>query len=463
VATAKYDYDLFVIGAGSGGVRASRIAAGHGAKVAVAEEYRVGGTCVIRGCVPKKLFVYASQFSEEFEDAAGFGWTVGEASFSWEKLLANKDREIDRLNGIYIRNMENAGVKIFQTRAVLKDAHTVHLVAEGRDVTADKILIATGGTPFKPSSVPGIEHAITSNEAFHLDELPKRGIVVGGGYIAVEFAGIFNGLGVETTLLYRRDKILRNFDEDLRDGLMEEIQKKGVDLRTNADIASIERKGKLLVATLKDGGTIEAGFIMYATGRVPNSHGLGLEEAGVTLKKNGAVEVDPYSRTSVPNIYAVGDVTDRVALTPIAIREGQAFAETVFNNNPIAVDHSIVPTAVFSQPELGTVGMSEHEAREKFGDVDIYKTSFRPMKHTMTGRHEKTFMKLVVDAKTDRVLGVHLMGPGAGEMIQTVGIAVTFGATKAQFDQTVAVHPTAAEELVTLKQKWVPAAAKAAD
>ena len=463
MATAKYDYDLFVIGAGSGGVRASRIAAGHGAKVAVAEEYRVGGTCVIRGCVPKKLFVYASQFSEEFEDAAGFGWTVGEASFSWEKLLANKDREIDRLNGIYIRNMENAGVKIFQTRAVLKDAHTVHLVAEGRDVTADKILIATGGTPFKPSSVPGIEHAITSNEAFHLDELPRRGIVVGGGYIAVEFAGIFNGLGVETTLLYRRDKILRNFDEDLRDGLMEEIRKKGVDLRTNADIASIERKGKLLVATLKDGSTIEAGFIMYATGRVPNSHGLGLEEAGVTLKKNGAVEVDPYSRTSVPNIYAVGDVTDRVALTPIAIREGQAFAETVFNNNPIAVDHSIVPTAVFSQPELGTVGMSEHEAREKFGDVDIYKTSFRPMKHTMTGRHEKTFMKLVVDAKTDRVLGVHLMGPGSGEMIQTVGIAVTFGATKAQFDQTVAVHPTAAEELVTLKQKWAPAAAKAAD
>lgn len=463
MATAKYDYDLFVIGAGSGGVRASRIAAGHGARVAVAEEYRVGGTCVIRGCVPKKLFVYASQFSEEFEDAAGFGWTVGETSFSWEKLLANKDREIDRLNGIYIRNMENSGVKIFQTRAVLKDAHTVHLVAEGRDVTADKILIATGGTPFKPASVQGIEHAITSNEAFHLDELPKRGIVVGGGYIAVEFAGIFNGLGVETTLLYRRDKILRNFDEDLRDGLMEEIQKKGVDLRTNADIASIERKGKLLIATMKDGSTIEAGFIMYATGRVPNSHGMGLEEAGVTLKKDGAVEVDPFSQTSVPNIYAVGDVTDRVALTPIAIREGQAFAETVFNNNPIAVDHSIIPTAVFSQPELGTVGLSEHEAREKFGDVDIYKTSFRAMKHTMTGRHEKTFMKLVVDAKTDRVLGVHLMGPGSGEMIQTVGIAVTFGATKAQFDQTVAVHPTAAEELVTLKQKWMPAAAKAAD
>lgn len=463
--TKAYDYDLFVIGAGSGGVRASRIAAGHGARVAVAEEYRVGGTCVIRGCVPKKLFVYASQFSEEFEDAEGYGWTVGETSFSWAKLLANKDREIDRLNGIYIRNLENSGVKIFQSRAVLKDAHTVHLVAEDRDVTADKILIATGGTPFKPASVPGIEHAITSNEAFHLDELPSHGIVVGGGYIAVEFAGIFNGLGVETTLMYRREKILRNFDEDLRDGLMEEMQKKGVDLRVNTDIASIERKGKVLVATLRDGSTIETGFIMYATGRVPNSHGLGLEELGVKLKKNGAIEVDPFSQTHVPNIYAVGDVTDRVALTPIAIREGQAFADTVFNNNPIAVDHSIIPTAVFSQPELGTVGLSEHEAREKFGDanVDVYKTSFRPMKHTMTGRHEKTFMKLVVDAKTDKVLGVHMMGSGSGETIQTVGIAVTFGATKKQFDQTVAVHPTAAEELVTLKQKWTPPAAKAAD
>ena len=463
MATAKYDYDLFVIGAGSGGVRASRIAASHGARVAVAEEYRVGGTCVIRGCVPKKLFVYASHFSEEFEDAGGFGWTVGETSFSWAKLIANKDREIDRLNGIYIRNLENSGVRIFETRAFLKDAHTVHLVAEGRDVTADKILIATGGTPFKPASVPGIEHAITSNEAFHLEELPKRGIVVGGGYIAVEFAGIFNGLGVETVLLYRRDKVLRGFDEDLRDGLMEEMKKKGVDLRTHNDIVSIERKGKLLVATLKDGGAIEAGFVMYATGRVPNSHGLGLEELGVKLKKSGAIEVDPFSQTHVPNIYAVGDVTDRAALTPIAIREGQAFAETVFNDNPIAVDHSIIPTAIFSQPELGTVGLSEHEAREKFGDIDIYKTSFRAMKHTMTGRQEKTLMKLVVDPKTDRVLGVHLMGPGSGEMIQTIGIAVTFGATKKQFDQTVAVHPTAAEELVTLKEKWTSPAAKAAD
>ena len=459
----KYDYDLFVIGAGSGGVRASRIAASHGAKVAVAEEYRVGGTCVIRGCVPKKLFVYASQFSEEFEDAAGFGWTVGEASFSWETLIANKDKEIDRLNGIYIRNLERSGVTIIQSRAILKDAHTVHLVGEGRDVTADKILIATGATPFLPHDVKGIEHAITSNEAFHLEELPDEIIVVGGGYIAVEFAGIFNGLGVKTALLYRADKILRGFDEDLRVGLMEEMRKKGVDVRTHAHITEIERRGGKLHVTLKDGAVIETGAVLYATGRKPHSRGLGLEEIGVSIKKNDAIEVDAYSQTSVPNIYAVGDVTDRAALTPIAIREGQAFAETVFNANPIAVDHSVIPTAVFSQPELGTVGLTEHEAREKFGEADIYKTSFRPMKHTMTGREEKTFMKLVVDPKTDRVLGVHLMGPSSGEIIQAIGIAVTMGATKKQFDQTVAVHPSAAEELVTLKEKWVPPVQKAAD
>ena len=459
----KYDYDLFVIGAGSGGVRASRIAASHGAKVAVAEEYRVGGTCVIRGCVPKKLFVYASQFSEEFEDAAGFGWTVGETSFSWAKLIANKDKEIDRLNGIYIRNLERSGVAIIQSRAILKDAHTVHLVGEGRDVTADKILIATGATPFLPHDVKGIEHAITSNEAFHLEELPDHIIVVGGGYIAVEFAGIFNGLGVKTALLYRADRILRGFDEDLRVGLMDEMRKKGVDVRTHAHITEIERKGGKLHVTLKDGTAIETGAVLYATGRKPHSRGLGLEEIGVSIKKNDAIEVDAYSQTSVPNIYAVGDVTDRAALTPIAIREGQAFAETVFNNNPIAVDHSVIPTAVFSQPELGTVGLTEHEAREKFGGIDIYKTSFRPMKHTMTGREEKTFMKLVVDQKTERVLGVHLMGPSSGEIIQAVGIAVTMGATKKQFDQTVAVHPSAAEELVTLKEKWAPPVQKAAD
>jgi len=465
---SDYDYDLFVIGAGSGGVRASRIAAMHGAKVAVAEEYRVGGTCVIRGCVPKKLLVYASRFSEEFEDAAGFGWSVGDTSFDWTKLIANKDREIDRLNGIYIRNLENLGVEIIDSRAVLKDAHTVHLVQQNRDVTAGTILIATGAAAFKPASVPGIEHAITSNEAFHLTHLPKRILVVGGGYIAVEFAGIFNGLGAQTQLMYRRDKILRGFDEDLRDGLMEEMGKKGVELLLWTDITRIERKGDVLVAHIRNAQTkqesvIETDLIMYATGRVPNTEGLGLEKLGVALKKNGAVEVDAYSQTSIPNIYAVGDVTDRAALTPIAIREGQAFAETVFNDNPIAVDHSLIATAVFSQPELGTIGLTEEQARQQFGEVDIYKTSFRPMKHTMTGRSEKAFMKLIVDAKSDRVLGVHLMGNDAGEIIQSIGIAVTMGATKKQFDMTVAVHPTAAEELVTLKEKWQPPVKKAAD
>lgn len=465
---STYDYDLFVIGAGSGGVRASRIAAMHGAKVGVAEEYRVGGTCVIRGCVPKKLFVYASRFSEEFEDAAGYGWSVGATSFDWSKLIANKDREIDRLNGIYIRNMEKVGVEIIDSRAVLKDSHTVHLVKQNRDVTAGTILIATGATPFKPASVPGIEHAITSNEAFHLEKLPKRAIIVGGGYIAVEFAGVFNGLGVDTTLMYRRDKILRGFDEDLRDGLMEEVTKKGMKLRLWTDITKIERKGATLLARIRHAETkeedvIETDLIMYATGRVPNVEGLGLEKVGVALRKNNAIEVDAYSQTSVANIYAVGDVTDRKALTPIAIREGQAFAETVFNDNPIAVDHSLIATAMFSQPEIGTIGLTEAEAREQYGEVDIYKTSFRPMKHTMTGRAEKTFMKLVVDARTDRVLGVHLMGADAGEIIQSIGVAVTMGATKKQFDMTVAVHPTAAEELVTLKEKWQPPVKKAAD
>ena len=465
---SEFDYDLFVIGAGSGGVRASRIAAMHGAKVAVAEEYRVGGTCVIRGCVPKKLLVYASRFSEDFEDAAGFGWNVGEARFDWATLIANKDREIDRLNGLYIRNLEKAGVEIIDSRAVLKDAHTVHLVKQNRIVTAATILIATGGTPFKPTSVPGVEHAITSSEAFHLKQLPKRAIMVGGGYIAIEFAGIFNGLGVDATLMYRRDRLLRGFDHDLREGFMEEVVKKGVNLLTWTDITKIERKGDVLLAHIRNAETrlesvIETDLIMYATGRLPNTEGMGLEEAGVTLKKSGAVEVDPYSQTSVPNIYAVGDVTDRKPMTPIAIREGQAFAETVFNGNPIAVDHSLVPTAVFGQPELGTVGLTEEAAREHYGEIDIYKTSFRPMKHTMTGRQDRTFMKLVVDTRSQRVLGVHLMGAEAGEIIQSVAIAVTMGATKKQFDMTIAVHPTAAEELVTLKEKWQPSVKNAAE
>ena len=460
--TGKYDYDLFVIGAGSGGVRAARIAASHGAKVAVAEEYRVGGTCVIRGCVPKKLLVYASHFAEDFEEAAGFGWTVGETSFSWKKLIANKDREIDRLNGIYIRNLEKAGVEIIESRAVLKDANTVRLVADGREITAGRILVAVGATPFRPD-LPGVEHAITSNEAFHLDALPGRIVVVGGGYIAVEFAGIFNGLGAETIQLYRGPLFMRGFDEDLRMILAEEMVKKGVDLRMNSDIVAIERKAGELHLKLADGDVLKTDAVMYATGRVPNTAGLGLEYAGVALGPKGEILVDRFSKTNIDSIYAVGDVTDRANLTPVAIREGQAFAETVFNDNPVAVDHSIIPTAIFSQPEMGTVGLTEVEARTRHGEIDIYKTSFRPMKGTLSGSDEKTFMKLVVEPASQRVLGVHILGPASGELIQAVGIAVTMGGTKAQFDATIAVHPTAAEELVTLKEKWQPPAARAAD
>ncbi|MGB6086764.1 glutathione-disulfide reductase [Parvibaculum sp.] len=457
---SKYNYDLFVIGAGSGGVRAARIAASYGAKVGVAEEYRVGGTCVIRGCVPKKLFVYASHYSEEFEEAAGFGWTVGERSFDWKTLVANKDKEIDRLNGIYIRNLEKAGVEIIQSRATVRDAHTVRLEAEDREVTAERILIAVGATPYMPD-VPGIEHAISSNEAFHLEELPKRIVVVGGGYIAVEFAGIFNGLGVETKQLYRGPLFMRGFDDDLREMLAEEMMKKGVGLRMNSDIASIVKKDGELELTLTSGEILKTDAVMYATGRIPLTRGLGLEEAGVKLGKSGQVIVDEYSKTSVDSIYAVGDVTDRANLTPVAIREGHAFADTVYGGKDVKVDHSIIPTAVFSQPEMGTVGLTEAQARER-GEIDLYKTAFRGLKNTLSGSQERTFMKLVVDAKTDKVLGVHILGQGAGELIQAVGIAVTMGATKAQFDATIAVHPTAAEELVTLREKWQAPLVKAA-
>ena len=458
----KYDYDLFVIGAGSGGVRAARIAATYGARVAVAEEYRVGGTCVIRGCVPKKLFVYASHFSDDFEDAAGFGWTVGETKFDWKTLVANKDKEIDRLNGIYIRNLEKAGVEIIECRATVKDPHTVHLPDQKRDITAERILVAVGATPFLPD-IPGIEHAITSNEAFHLQELPKRITVVGGGYIAVEFAGIFNGLGVETMQLYRGPLFMRGFDDDLRDLLSEEMTKKGVDLRMNSDIVSIEKKDGELHLTLTDGDVLTTDCVMYATGRNPNTKGLGLEEAGVKLGMAGEVVVDDYSKSTVDSIYAVGDVTDRANLTPVAIREGHAFADTVYGGKDVKVDHSIIPTAIFSQPEMGTVGLTEAQARDRYDEVDIYKTAFRALKNTLSGSHERTFMKLVVDAKSDRVLGVHIMGPASGELIQAVGIAVTMGATKAQFDMTIAVHPTAAEELVTLREKWQAPVIKAAD
>ena len=445
----SFDYDLFVIGAGSGGVRAARMSASHGAKVAVAEEYRVGGTCVIRGCVPKKLFVYASHFAEEFEDAAGFGWTVADAKFDWSTLVKNKDTEIDRLNSIYIKNLEASGVEILQGRAIVKDANTVTL--DGRDITAKYILVAVGGTPFMPQ-IDGIEHAITSNEAFHIEALPQNIIVVGGGYIAVEFAGIFNGLGVETTLVYRGPQILRGFDNEVRDHVAAEMAAKGINIKTESDIAAIAKTENGYTVTYQDGSTQDTGLVMYATGRVPMTDGLGLENAGVELGAKGQIKVDAYSKTNIDSIYAVGDVTARAELTPVAIREGAAFAETVFNDNPIAVDHSIIPTAVFSQPSIGTVGLSEESAREAGHEIDVYGASFRPMKNTLSGNPEKMLMKLIVDKADDKVLGLHIVGPDSGEMIQAFGVAITMGATKAQFDATIAVHPTAAEELVTFKQ-----------
>ena len=448
-----FDYDLFVIGAGSGGVRAARIAARYGARVAVAEEYRVGGTCVIRGCVPKKLFVYASKFAEEFEDALGFGWTTDKVTFDWQTLIENKDKEIDRLNKAYIRNLEGAGAELILERATVEDANTVRL-ASGRKVTARYILIATGATPFVPRHLPGHELAITSNEAFHLERLPARIVIVGGGYIAVEFAGIFSGLGVETVLVYRGEQILRGFDEDIRTHLAGEMKKKGIEIRTHADVSAIERSGTGVRVTLNDGTGFGAGQIMFATGRIPNVMDLGLDRAGVELNAHLAVKVDDYSRSSVPSIYAVGDVTNRANLTPVAIREGHAFADTVFGGKDVKVDHSLIPTAVFSQPEIGTVGLTETQAREQFARIDIYKSSFRPMKHTLSGRDERMLMKLVVDGETDRVLGCHICGPDAGEMAQLLGISVRLGAKKSDFDATMAVHPTAAEELVTMREKW---------
>jgi len=454
----QFDYDLFVIGAGSGGVRAARIAATHGARVAIAEEYRFGGTCVIRGCVPKKLLVYASRFRDDFEDAAGFGWSVGKTRFDWPTLIANKDKEIDRLEGIYRRNLDRAGVAIFESRAVLEGPNTVRLVKQQKTVTARTILIATGGWPNIDEHLPGAEHVITSNEAFHLPELPRRVVVAGGGYIAVEFAGIFAGLGAETTLIYRGPKILRGFDEDLRDALMEELPRRGIRILTGDVFKRIEKTVTGLVGTLASGGRVEADQIMFAIGRSPNTKGLGLEAAGVELASNGAVKVDAQSRTSVANIYAVGDVTDRVPLTPVAIREGHAFADSMYGGRPWTTEYEIIPSAVFSTPELGTVGMTEDAARAAHGNVDIYKSRFRPMKGTLSGREERMLMKLVVEPKGGRVLGCHIVGPDAGEIVQMAAIAMRMGATKADFDRTMALHPSAAEELVTMREKWTPPA-----
>jgi glutathione reductase (NADPH) len=447
------EVDLFVIGAGSGGVRASRIASGYGAKVMIAEEYRFGGTCVIRGCVPKKLLVYASRFHDEFKDAEGFGWTVPEPTFSWPTLIANKDREIDRLEKAYLSTLERAKVQTVKSRAVLVDPHTVKLLATGETVRAKHILIATGGAPSLGKEIEGYEHIISSNEAFHLPELPKRILIQGGGYIAVEFAGIFNGLGSDVTLVYRGENILRGFDDDVRNHLRSELEKRGIKIITKAIVEGIEKVDHGLCVMLSDHENVIVDKVMFATGRRPNVAGLGLEAAGVKLNDKGAIEVDEFSRTSVPHIYAVGDVTDRIALTPVAIREGHAFADTVFGGKPVKVDHKNVPTAVFSEPEVGVIGLTEAEACEQLDKVDIYKTSFRPMKATLSGRDTRTFMKLVVDGTTDRVVGCHIVGPDAGEMIQLIGIAVKMKATKADFDATMAVHPTAAEELVTMREK----------
>ncbi|AYD01104.1 glutathione-disulfide reductase [Neorhizobium sp. NCHU2750] len=448
---AAYDYDLFVIGGGSGGVRAGRVAASLGKKVGIAEEYRYGGTCVIRGCVPKKLFVYASQYHEHFEDAAGFGWTVGESTFDWAKLVAAKDKEITRLEGLYRRGLENNGADIFDSRAELVDAHTVRITKTGQTVTAERIVIATGGVANQHSSLPGHEFCITSNEAFNLEVLPKSIVIAGGGYIAVEFANIFHGLGVETTLIYRGKEILSRFDHDMRQGLHKAMVEKGIKI-VLTDVIEEVVKGKDggLIARTKNGDSIAAGAVMLALGRDPNTKGLGLEAAGVRMNERGAIIVDDFSRTNVANIYALGDVTDRVQLTPVAIHEAMCFIETVYKNNPTSPDYDLIPTAVFSQPEIGTVGISEEEAIKRYAEIEVYRAEFRPMKATLSGRSERMIMKLLVDAESRKVVGAHILGHEAGEMAQIIGICLKAGATKDDFDRTMALHPSAAEELVTM-------------
>lgn len=448
-----FDYDLFVIGGGSGGVRAARVSASLGRRVAIAEEYRFGGTCVIRGCVPKKLFVYASQFPEHFEDSAGYGWTVGETSFDWKTLVSNKDKEIARLEGLYRRGLENAGAEIIESRAVIEGPNTVRIVKDGRTVTARYILIATGGRPNPHHALPGSEHAITSNEAFDLEKLPKSILIAGGGYIAVEFANIFHGLGVETTLMYRGLEILGRFDMDLRRGLHKAMVDKGIDILTQTTSSGIEKRSDgMLEVKLSGGGSKVVESVMLAVGRTPNTEGLGLEKAGVEVGPVGEIVVDQYSRTNVESIYALGDVTNRVQLTPVAIHEAMCFVDTVFRDKPTVPDHEAIPTAVFSQPEIGTVGLSEDEAAKTYEELEIYRAEFRPMRHTLSGRQEKMIMKLVVDAGTRRVLGAHVLGVDAGEMAQLLGIAVKARLTKDDFDATMAVHPSAAEELVTMYQ-----------
>jgi len=447
---SRYDYDLITIGAGSGGVRASRLAGRYGARVAVVEELRVGGTCVLRGCVPKKLLVYGSHFREEIADMAGYGWSVEGVEHDWPAMIAAKEKELDRLHGIYMNLLKGAGNTVLDGRGVVVDPHTVEV--DGKRYTAERILVATGGWPVLPD-VPGIEHAITSNEALDLADRPERIVIVGSGYIAVEFAGIFHGFGSDTHLVYRADKVLRGFDEDMRTALTGELEKKGLVLRPQTLPTRIEKAGDCLLVSLSDGEKLEVDAVMYATGRAPNTKGIGLAEAGVELTKTGAVKVDAWSRSSVPSIWAIGDVTDRIQLTPVALAEGQAFAETEFNDNPIKPDHDDVPSAVFSQPPIGTVGLSEAKAREKYGELDVYVSGFRPMKYTLTHNTERGFMKLIVDRASQRVVGAHMLGVDAPEIIQGIGIAVRMGATKRDFDRTIGIHPTAAEEFVTMRDK----------
>jgi len=444
----QYDFDLFVIGAGSGGVRAARIAASHGANVGICESSRVGGTCVIRGCVPKKLLSFAAHFAEDFEDAQGFGWTLPEMSFSWPKLIENKDREIDRLNQVYLRLLADSGIQLYPEHAHFIDSHHVQL---GEDIiSAEKILIATGGKPWVPE-LKGREHVITSDDAFHLETLPDRTVIVGGGYIACEFAGIFNGLGSKVSQIYRGPQLLRGFDSDVRRVLGREMSAKGIDIRFERVVTEVIKSENGLEVLLDDGTKIEADCVMYATGRVPNCAGLKLLNAGLDVRADGSIPVDEYSRTSVEHIFAVGDITNRVNLTPVAIHEGHAFADTEFGNKPRMVDHEFIPSAVFTQPQVGTVGFSEEQARMHFGEVDIYRSEFRPMKFTLGGRQEKTMMKLVVERGGQKVVGLHIVGVDAPEIVQGFAVAVKSGLRKDQFDATIGIHPTAAEELVTMR------------
>jgi glutathione reductase (NADPH) len=457
---ARYDFDMLTIGAGSGGVASSRRAGSYGARVAICEELRVGGTCVLRGCVPKKLLVYGAQFADAFADAEGFGWTVPPADFDWPKLIAAKDKEIGRLSQIYINMLNNAGVEIIDGHAALTDPHTVEVA--GRSYTAENILIATGSWPETPD-IPGIEHVISSNEALDLEALPRHIVIVGGGYIAVEFAGIFNGFGSKVVELIRRPELLYGFDDDVRVALGEEMRGRGVDIRGRTQVARIDKATSGYVVTTTAGDKIETELVMYATGRRPNTKAMGLDEIGVRINQAGAVIVDEWQRSSVPHIYAIGDVTDRINLTPVAIAEGRAIAETLFNNNPTKMDHADVPSAVFSQPPIGAVGLTEERALQEYGEIDVYTARFKPMKNTLSGRAERTLMKLVVDTRSDRVLGCHMLGPDAPEIIQGLAIAVKCGATKRQFDQTVGIHPSAAEEFVTMREKTARPTKLAAD